>query len=45
MLGTNATFTLEVKPPSGSFMVIQRTTPAAFNTVNELELTLRAVAA
>lgn len=25
----NKTFTLEVKPPSGSFMVIQRTTPAS----------------
>jgi flagellin FlaB len=28
-LGANRTFTLEVKPPSGSFMVIQRTTPAS----------------
>ncbi|MDE3096200.1 MAG: hypothetical protein KGK07_09390 [Chloroflexota bacterium] len=28
-IGTNATFTLEIKPPSGSYMVIQRTTPAA----------------
>ncbi len=28
-VGTNATFTLEIKPPSGSYMVIQRTTPAA----------------
>jgi flagellin FlaB len=27
----NKTFTLEVKPPSGSFMVIQRTTPASIN--------------
>ena len=25
----NKTFTLELKPPSGSFMVIQRTTPAS----------------
>jgi flagellin FlaB len=28
-LGANRTFTLEVKPPSGSFMVVQRTTPAS----------------
>jgi archaellin len=28
-LGANRTFTFEVKPPSGSFMVIQRTTPAS----------------
>jgi flagellin FlaB len=28
-LGTNQTFTFEVKPPSGSYMVIQRTTPAS----------------
>ncbi len=28
-LGTNDTFTFEVKPPSGSYMVIQRTTPAS----------------
>jgi len=27
----NSTFTLEIKPPSGSFMVIQRTTPASIN--------------
>jgi flagellin FlaB len=30
-LGTNQTFTLEVKPPSGSYMVIQRSTPASIN--------------
>jgi flagellin FlaB len=30
-LTTNTTFTLEVKPPSGSYMVIQRTTPASIN--------------
>ena len=30
-LNTNDTFTLEVKPPSGSYMVIQRTTPASIN--------------
>ena len=28
-LGANQTFTLEVKPPTGSYMVIQRTTPAS----------------
>jgi flagellin FlaB len=28
-LGTNQTFTFEVKPPSGSYLVIQRTTPAS----------------
>jgi len=30
-LGANTTFTLEVKPPSGSYMVIQRTTPASMS--------------
>lgn len=30
-LDANKTFTLEVKPPSGSFMVIQRSTPASIN--------------
>jgi flagellin FlaB len=30
-LNTNDTFTVEVKPPSGSYMVIQRTTPASIN--------------
>ncbi len=28
-IGSNRTFTLEIKPPSGSFMVVQRTTPAS----------------
>jgi flagellin FlaB len=28
-IGTNHTFTLEIKPPQGSYMVIQRTTPAS----------------
>jgi archaeal flagellin FlaB len=28
-IGANQTFTLEVKPPTGSYMVIQRTTPAS----------------
>jgi archaellin len=35
-VGTNATFSLEVKPPTGSYLVIQRTTPPALQTVNEL---------
>jgi len=30
-LNTNDTFTIEVKPPSGSYLVIQRTTPASIN--------------
>jgi len=30
-LNANKTFTLELKPPSGSFLVIQRTTPASIN--------------
>ncbi len=30
-LGTNQTFTFEVKPPSGSYLVIQRTTPASLS--------------
>jgi len=30
-IGTNQTFTFEVKPPQGSYMVIQRTTPASIN--------------
>ncbi len=28
-VGANVTFTLQVQPPTGSFMVIQRTTPAS----------------
>jgi archaellin len=28
-LNTNKTFTLELKPPSGSYLVLQRTTPAS----------------
>ena len=31
VIGTNKTFTLEVKPPQGSYMVVQRTTPASIN--------------
>jgi flagellin FlaB len=29
VIGTNKTFTLEIKPPSGSYLVVQRTTPAS----------------
>ena len=32
----NTMFTLEIKPPTGSYMVLQRTTPAAFVAVNNL---------
>ena len=35
-VATNQTFTLEVKPPTGSYMVLQRTTPAAFTAINNL---------
>jgi archaeal flagellin FlaB len=31
VIGTNQKFTLEVQPPSGSYMVIQRTTPASIS--------------
>jgi flagellin FlaB len=31
VITTNKTFTMEVKPPQGSYMVIQRTTPASIN--------------
>ncbi len=30
-LTTNKTFTIEIKPPQGSYLVIQRTTPASIN--------------
>jgi len=29
IIGTNHTFTLEIKPPQGSYMVVERTTPAS----------------
>jgi flagellin FlaB len=35
-IGINQTFTLEIKPPTGSYMVLQRTTPPAFQSVNNL---------
>jgi flagellin FlaB len=31
VIGTNETFALEIKPPQGSYLVIQRTTPASIN--------------
>jgi len=30
-IGTNKTFTFEIKPPQGSYLVVQRTTPASIN--------------
>jgi archaeal flagellin FlaB len=35
-VGINQIFTLELKPPTGSYMVLQRTAPAAFQSVNNL---------
>lgn len=35
-IGVNQLFTLEVKPPTGSYMVIQRQAPPAFLAVNQL---------
>lgn len=35
-VGVNRIFTLEIKPPTGSYMVLRRTTPPAFQTVNNL---------
>ena len=35
-IGLNKTFTLEIKPPTGSYMVLQRMTPPAFQAVNNL---------
>lgn len=35
-VGLNNIFTLEIKPPTGSYMVLQRTTPPAFLPVNNL---------
>lgn len=32
----NYTFTLEIKPPAGSYMVVQRTTPQTLEPINEL---------
>ncbi len=35
-VGTNQVFTLEIKPPTGSYMVLQRMSPPAFLAVNNL---------
>lgn len=35
-LGTNTAFTLEIKPPTGGVLQINRTTPAAISAVTEL---------
>lgn len=35
-VGPNGSFSLEVKPPTGSYLVIQRTAPPAFELVNQL---------
>lgn len=35
-LGINTTFVLEMKPPSGAILNMQRTTPAYMNVVNDL---------
>ena len=35
-VGINQLFTLEIKPPTGSYMVLQRMTPPAFQSVNNL---------
>ena len=36
-LGVNTTFTLEVIPPTGAILYIQRVTPASFNTTDGLD--------
>jgi archaeal flagellin FlaB len=36
-LGTNTTFVIDVKPPSGAVMNLQRTTPAWLDPVNDLK--------
>jgi flagellin FlaB len=36
-LGTNEAFTLEVIPPTGAVLFIQRTTPVAMETINNLD--------
>jgi flagellin FlaB len=36
-LGINTTFVLEMKPPSGAVLNLQRTTPAYMNVVNDLK--------
>lgn len=36
-LGTNITFSLEVIPPTGAILFIERTTPASFNLTDSLD--------
>ena len=36
-LGTDTTFTLEVVPPKGAVLFIQRNTPVSFETINSLD--------
>ncbi len=36
-LGTNRTFTIEVKPPKGAVLTIERTMPAKIKTINQLD--------
>ncbi len=36
-LGTNTDFTIEIKPPSGAVLNIQRTTPAYLEIINDLQ--------
>jgi archaellin len=36
-LGTNEAFTLEVIPPTGAVLFVQRTTPVAMETINNLD--------
>jgi len=35
-LGANTTFAIEVKPPQGGVLVLERTTPPALDTVMDL---------
>lgn len=36
-LGINTTFAIEIKPPAGATLVVERTTPAAMEKVNDLK--------
>jgi archaellin len=37
-LGTNETFTLEIKPPAGSYLIVRRTIPASIDdTIVDLD--------
>ncbi len=36
VLGTNTTFVIELKPPSGSPLYVERTTPAVLDEINDL---------